>query len=198
MSFPVITIEFPQATVAMMERLKTMPERLKDGIRRAMDKAAALTVSDIQEKRLSGKGPFPVEEHRLGIHTNLLRTSLRATRAQVLDDGASTQVSLSIGTNVEYARIHEFGGQIKRVTKPGKVRLRTNKKGELLMRGNLATFANKRHKLVREVEFEGGKSYIIPIPARAPIGHGIADNAGTFTREIALQMRLALLRKGES
>lgn len=48
-----------------------------------------------------------------------------------------------IGTNRVYAAIQHLGGTIER---SGHVRLRTNRKGELLKRGNLATFAKRSHK----------------------------------------------------
>ncbi len=59
----------------------------------------------------------------------------------------------------KYAAIHQFGGRIVRVTKPGKVRLRKNKAGRTV-------FAKKTHKRAREVNKSFGKRYTIHIPAR--------------------------------
>jgi len=191
MNAPVIYIELPPETLAKIEQLKTElgQEAMLNAIRQGMDKAAALTVFDIQNKRLTGEGPFPVEEHRLGIghkNGNHLRDSLRYTPAVIEGD----TVTGGIGTNVEYAAIHEFGGVIKRTVKAGSVRLRTKRNGDLERNEwGGAIFAKRKgkgaHSQFREVSFAGGKTYEIRIPARAPIGHGIADNATTFTRAIA-------------
>ncbi len=77
---------------------------------------------------------------------------------------ASIQVNYSrtfaeVGTNLIYAPIHQFGGEIKRT---GTVHLRTRRNGQLYKRGNLATFARKSHKLA----VERPVSYTIHIPAR--------------------------------
>lgn len=48
-----------------------------------------------------------------------------------------------IGSNLVYAPIQHLGGTIKR---QGQVRLRTDRKGNLMKRGNLATFAKRSHK----------------------------------------------------
>ena len=173
-----IEIDLTERALAIIRALD--PARLLAAVARGVDVAVAQTVSDIQEKRLTGEGPFPVDEGRLGVRSGRLRQSLRAVPATI----SGGTVSAALGSNVEYAGIHEFGGTINRTVKAGKVRLRTNRDGSLLKRGNLATFANARHKGVREVPFAGGKTYQIVIPARAPIGHGLADNQEIFEREI--------------
>ncbi|BEM21571.1 TPA: phage virion morphogenesis protein [Serratia marcescens] len=48
-----------------------------------------------------------------------------------------------IGSNLVYAAIQHLGGTIKR---QGQVRLRTDRQGNLMKRGNLATFARRSHK----------------------------------------------------
>lgn len=181
MTTPVIKIELPPETLRAIERLKNLRASLQKAVEDGMNVGAALTVSDIQAQRLTGQGPYPVQDGKLGIKTGRLRSSLRHTPA--VSDDSGTMVT--IGTNVKYAAIHEFGGTINRTVKPGIARLRTNKDGSLLKRGNLATFARLKHKQVREVAYAGGKSYAIKIPARMPIGHGVADNEVTFTREIS-------------
>jgi phage gpG-like protein len=196
MNTPIIRIEIPEATRVEMERLKTAfgTEAMLEAIRQGIDAGAAQTVSNIQDTRFTGEGPFPVEEHRLGIRANRLRQSLRNSPAVVIMSGNGGSVEASIGSNVEYAAIHEFGGVIKRTVKAGSVRLRTDRKGNLLrQKDNLAIFAktkgDKAHKQFREVSFAGGNTYEIRIPARAPLGHGIADNETTFTRAIARAIR---------
>lgn len=60
----------------------------------------------------------------------------------------SDATSAMVGTNVRYAAIHHFGGEIKVHPVTDTVRLRTDAKGNLLKRGNLATFAKASHKRV--------------------------------------------------
>lgn len=77
-----------------------------------------------------------------------------------------------IGSNVPYAAIHQFGGTIERAPYGGKLRLRTDRKGNLIRRGKngkLATFAKekgaKAHKNYVERQYEV-QAYQIHIPAR--------------------------------
>lgn len=73
--------------------------------------------------------------------------------------------SAQIGTNVIYAAIHQFGGDIRRDPFAGSVRLRTDRKGNLLKRGNLATFAKKDHKQAVTRTFNSA-GFTIAMPAR--------------------------------
>jgi phage gpG-like protein len=141
-----------------------------------MDFQNQLTVAQIQAQHLSG----PTTDSSLSVRTNRLRGSVNASKAIILGTG----VASTIGSNVVYAPIHEFGGVIQRTVKAGSVKLRTNKRGEILRggkNGQLAIFAGRHHKLFKEVKFAGGKSYTITIPARAPFGHGIADRQPEYT-----------------
>jgi phage gpG-like protein len=150
------------------------PQVLLGAIAKELDLQNNLTLGHIQEKRLTGKGPYPVEQHRLGERSKHYRKSIRTSASEVV----GSTVTGAIGANLAYAGIHETGGTIQRTVKPGKVRLRTDRKGSLLgQRTNprLAVFARKSQKSVREVAYLGGRSYTIKIPARAPIGTGIED-----------------------
>ena len=143
---------------------------------REMDYQNQLTVARIQQGHLSG----PTTDSSLSVRTNRLRRSATASPSVILGSG----VVSTIGSNVVYARIHEEGGVIQRTVKAGSVKLRTNKRGDILRHGangKLAIFAGKQHKLFKEVKLKGGKSYTITIPARAPFGHGIADRLPEYT-----------------
>ncbi len=70
----------------------------------------------------------------------------------------------AVGTNKAYARIHQEGGVIHRAAFSGTVRLRTDKKGNLLKSGG-ARFAKKSHKRAAERRFTSG-GYTIRIPKR--------------------------------
>jgi len=185
MSAPMLTIELPPQTRALIERMRGLSAQIVEGIKAGMIQAAERTVTDIRNRRITdSRGPFPAGQHRLGFKSLDLRDSLYA-ETDAINKGGKANVITSIGTPLKYARIHELGGTIQRTTKPGKVRLRTNKKGQLLRNANMgAIFARKGHTLAREVAYEGGKSYKITIPARAPIGHGVADNLPSFSAEI--------------
>lgn len=162
---------------AILAGLNAAPRRILGAVARALDEQNELTVGHIKEQRLSGKGPFPASEGKLGVKTNRLRNSLRRSRAVV----TGNSVDSAIGTNVEYAGIHEFGGVITRQPFSTVVRLRTNADGSLLRnRRNGAVFAGRRHKRAVEVLGGRGRSYTITMPARRPIGSGIEDMQAAY------------------
>ena len=106
-----IQIQLPPESVAMVQRFKAMPQEFPRAIKRGMDKALLIVSGRIIERRLSGKGPFPVEEHRLGQVTQRLARSTRSTPATIDSTGETVQVTGAIGSDVFYAKIHEFGGK---------------------------------------------------------------------------------------
>lgn len=153
-----------------------------------------LTVSHLVQNRLTGRGPFDPSEHKLGERTHLLRRSARATKPVINGDS----VESSIGSNVKYAGIHEFGGTIKRVLLAGSVRLATDRKGNLLRQGKngkLAVFARPSRKSVQTISFAGGKRYEITIPARAPFRTAIEDRRVATSTAISAAI-VAYVNKG--
>lgn len=187
-----LTIGLSDEARALSEKLAQWPEAAVLAIARGMDRGAELALGKITEERFTGEGPFPPIEGRLGVRTNRLRSSLRWSKAQI----AGQSVTGGMGSNVEYLRIHELGGVIKRKVKPGKVRLREDRSGNLLRQesdARLAVFAKQKgkgaHKLYREVPYEGGGEYEIRMPARAPLGHGIADHLTDFTGAMLDELR---------
>jgi hypothetical protein len=74
-----------------------------------MNKALLIVAGRIQERRLTGHGPYPVAEHRLGERTGQLKLRTRATPATVTAQGEEAVVSGAIGSSVKYAAAHEFG-----------------------------------------------------------------------------------------
>lgn len=88
----------------------------------------------------------------------------------IIEAPTPTEAVVGVRSGIPYARIHQLGGRITRVTNPGTVRLRTNKKGELIRQSKypkLAVFARKKHKLAKEVNKSFGKRYSIYIPKRS-------------------------------
>ena len=77
-------------------------------------------------------------------------------------------MSVTVGTNITYAAIHQFGGVIQRQPAAMTLRHRTNAAGELLRQQgykNLAVFAKKSHSRARVTEVQR-KAYSITIKAR--------------------------------
>ncbi|WP_420996232.1 phage virion morphogenesis protein [Cupriavidus sp. 30B13] len=79
--------------------------------------------------------------------------------------------SAAVGTNVKYAAIHQFGGEITRAAHSGWVRLRTDARGNLVRQGkdgkaaHLAVFAKDGHKRARTVRYTSAERKV-KIPAR--------------------------------
>ena len=186
-------IKISGSALAVLPLLKNKIGAL-NAVAKAMDEVNQFTLNEIVEKRMLGiKGPFPVEEHRLGKITGFLRHSIRASKSTVSGDG----VSSSIGSSLVYAAIQEFGGTIHRPAIAGGVRLRTNARGELMRQpgGWGAVFAAKNHIRSRAVKYQG-KAYDIDIPERAPVRTAIADQESKYND--AVTSAIVNYWKGES
>lgn len=184
----------PEITITLSPEAEAVIARLGDdagllaAVARELDNQTQLTVGHIVKTRLRGKGPFPVEQHRLGERSHLLWKSLRGTKAVI----SGNAVTSSIGSNLAYAGIHEFGGTIHRKRSSGFVRLRTDARGNLLRQGangKLAIFAKKSHNRFESVRYQKG-AYDIIIPARAPVRAGIADRL----QEIGSALSAAIIK----
>lgn len=168
-----IHIQISGAALAVIPRIKNQLG-LARSLARTMDTQNQYTVAVIQQRYMSG----PTTPTTLSVRTNRLRGSIRATATAVTPGGLVS----AIGSNVVYAAIHEFGGVIKRTQMAGIIRLRTDRRGELIRRGKngkLAVFAARHHKNFRNVAARGS-SYTINMPARSPIRRGIADRAAEY------------------
>ena len=168
---------------AIVSKMEKMPADMVAAVARAMDTGNQLAIANIQQNHLTGQGPFPVEQHKLGRVTGLLRQSVHASPAVV----QGTKISSAIGSNLVYAAIHEFGGRIHHEARQTKVRLRTDAQGNLihqLKNSNLAMFARASHKRVKEVKAEV-PAYDVDMPARAPFSTGIEEKAGTYKQLIS-------------
>lgn len=90
---------------AVLESIKGFPPAMQVEIARALDLENQLTIAHSQQFYLTGPRPM-----KLGVVTNRLRGSLNAPPAVA----TATTVSSKIGTNVEYAGVHEHGftGQV--------------------------------------------------------------------------------------
>jgi hypothetical protein len=107
MSDVTVKIELPPESQALIKKFQDMPQELPKAVKRGMDFALSVVRGRIQANRLSGKGPYPPSEHRLGFGPgkgNLAR-SLREEPAVI----RGQEVTGAIGSNVFYGKIHEFG-----------------------------------------------------------------------------------------
>lgn len=166
-----LKIELSPQARKLVANFQTMPERMLIAIAQAMDKENLHTVSYIQQHHLTGQGPFPVAEHRLGVRTSRLRGSVNASPAVIQDQS----VDSGIGSNVIYAAIHEFGGRIPHKARQQTIRHRTDASGNLLRQAinpHLLVFAKKSHARVRETKVEIAAHDVV-MPERAPFRTGI-------------------------
>jgi hypothetical protein len=159
-----LRIRIPPASQRVIDDVGTLRRRILEAVARGFNKANAETVKHIQSKRLSGKGPFPVPQHRLGVVTGRLRASLRLERARVtgtrVDGGAIT-------TDVPYAAVHEFGYN-----------------SSISVGGYTRRIAGRLSRVGRHTRLRAGASRKVNFPARAPIGTGIAERETATARVI--------------
>ncbi len=157
-------IEISGNMLAAIPRIKD-----QDGYARAMahemDYQNQLTIAAIQRGHMSG----PTTDSSLSVRTNRLRSSVTASKPVILGTG----VVSTLGSNVIYAKRHEFGfdgdedvrphlrkhSQFRNFTFGGKTIRKKIRGGDIWVRGF------KRH---------------VHTSARAPFGHGIADRQPSY------------------
>lgn len=184
------------AAVAL-RRMRELPAQVRSSIAEAMDRENDNTVRHTIRNRLSGKGPFPLSQHRLGFVTRKLGQSLRATPARV----NGHVVTSTIGASVKYAAAHEFGFN-------GRVRVRSHNRtpGRQFQSGSRTigvrsaqrigalTKSGRVRKRAAIVEVDSSRLVAIRvkahhrqanIPARAPIQHGIKDRLDAYGKRIS-------------
>lgn len=153
-------------------------------ISRGMERGTLAIASRIQNERLSGRGPFPVAQQRLGIGRGdnkgysggRLRKAVRGTKPQTRDN----EVTTSIGANVSYAAAHEFGFSGTVAVKAHEVTMTKLFGRKLKAPLRFSRLASKRN---------------VKIPERRPFRAGIESNIGLLEREIAREV-VNEVRKG--
>ena len=158
----IITIQLSPSAIALADRFRQSPQEFPQAIKRGMNRALPIVAGWIQEKRLTGHGPFPVSEHRLGERTGQLKLRTGTTPAVVISEGNISTVTGKIGGQdgvplPKYAAIHEFGGTIypKQAT----------------VERQILTGRKRIRKAIR-------------IPERAPFRTGIRENMDYISGEI--------------
>lgn len=123
MPAPIIIEVTPQAR-AVIAKLRNFPLDMGQAIKRGMDDAGNTAWREITIQRFSGKGPFPVEMHKLGEVSERLKQSLFYRAATVQVAGPSVSVTGTMGSfGVKYFPVHEFGfsGLVPFKSKKGKI-----------------------------------------------------------------------------
>lgn len=200
-----LNIGFDERSQETIRAMRMMPQEMLAAIARGMDKGLALALGKITRERFTGKGPFPVGERRLGVRSNRLRSSLRWNVTGLPGQAggepsriAGQTVTGSMGTNAEYAGVHEYGfsGEVQVrsfrrqvsptqfVTKGGGVAKGTKKLGKAAFKDALGMEQVRSHR--RRMN----------MPERAPLRTGLADHGGTITRKIGSEMQAEWVSKG--
>ncbi len=104
MSAPQITIQFSPRAQQLMANLSDL-RGVQNGIRRGVDLALQETVGVIQRQFLNYPSGGPTTPEGLRHISGRLFKSVRATKAVISGD----TVTATIGSNVKYAAVHEFG-----------------------------------------------------------------------------------------
>lgn len=174
-----LKIELTKEAQETLRAVQTLPEHILEGIAAAMDDQNQQTISHEQQNYLN----FPKDEPPVAIGlrhmSGRLIHSVTASKAKVIGQA----VQSSIGSNVVYAAVHEFGYEGEQQVSaharhvasrdvyqigervPGKRAKRT-----LVQKGEVGVRAHTRH---------------VNIPARAPIQHAIEDRADDYSRAIS-------------
>lgn len=192
-----VNIKITRDESAAMLRIKDVMQDLLQPLARAWNQGSQEVVGRAVKNRFTGRGPFPVSQNRLGIRTNRLRKSLRATLVQINE--SSGEMSSSMGSNVSYFAPHEFGlrgrVQVAGHTRRAVAENRRTPSGRLTK----ATTGKLKQNFKRG---RAGYSYVRPhtrnvnTPARRPLGTEINNTQTmlTFSQKIRSVLNL-ILRK---
>ena len=166
---PDINIQISDEAVARMQAGFRDRAGLAQAIAKAMDKQNKLTVAHIQKTRLSQRGP-----ETLGVRTNRLRSSVRRNDAVAQVTADSIVINSSIGSNVKYAAVHEFGFD-------GVVTVGAHKR----KKKSLETLFGKRRKVRKADISVGSHSRKMNVAERAPFRRGIHDREVEYGKAIS-------------
>jgi phage gpG-like protein len=147
MNIEISGVEEAMARIGAAELLRRVARGIHD--------ANQLAVAHISMRKLSSKGPTT-----LAVQSDRLRSSVRSTEPQIV----GTSVLSSLGSNVKYAGVHEYG------TGPYTIRARN---GKALRWGTPSGI-----RFARTVRHPGH-------PARRMFASGVEEKLGAYERLIA-------------
>lgn len=172
----------PQAQ-AILRRTQYFVPVMAEAVARAVDRENELTIGEIQRLRLSRRGP-----DTLGVVTNRLRSSV--SRAPAVISADRRRVVSSIGSNVRYAGVHEYGFK-----GPVYVRHHQRRTFGTFTTGGVAVLDPRTGRIRKQrkrtiqlttgTTFVRGHTRLVDIKARAPFRRGIAARAGAYSTAIS-------------
>lgn len=110
-----INVVVPPKSVAYLEKLSGLSERAVPlAIQRGLDRGLQIVKQRLVERRLTGSGPFPPDQHRLGQVTGDLAASVSVTPSVI----QGNKVVGSIDSDLIYAPVHEYGAVISAKNAP--------------------------------------------------------------------------------
>lgn len=199
-----ITFTASAEVLPLLEKLRNLPEVAVRAVQRGMALAGTEALGNAVKFRFTGKGPFPVSEHKLGQRTNRLRQSMAFTQPVINPDRRT--VEMRFGSNVSYFAIHEFGFT-GRVRVKGHIRAAVNDPNRAPVgsqRGRVTrkTINEKKNSIL--VKGRNNFAYVKPhtrnlvIAARAPLGTELSSQRtqDAYFSEIGRELVAALGRKG--
>lgn len=138
--------------------LARAPDSMMQALAKGVAKGSQTLLGLVVRDRFTGKGPFAPSLRKLGVVTGRLRRSLTHSEPRVSGDG---EMTVAMGSNVKYFRVHEFGFE-------GSVRVKAH---------------NRKGRPVRE------HARSVRIQARAPLRAGIEQHgAGAYSRALSRQI----------
>jgi phage gpG-like protein len=162
-----VNIEFSKRAQEILEAPGGLTPRVQNAIQRAMNAAMEEVAGKIVDKRLSFPKGGKTTLEGLRVDSSRLRRSMmrggpaNASKAAAWDGLACVG---SIGTNVRYAAVHEFGGTFTR---------RSRTRGSSRLRSAL------------QLSRVGGKSFSVTYPARAPVRKTVEENRAFFAAAVS-------------
>jgi phage gpG-like protein len=108
-----VNVTITPASLAYLKKISDMPKQVPAAIKRGLDSGLEIVKDRLIHRRLSGQGPYPVSQHRLGQVTGLLQATV-TTRSVV----QGNKVIGYVGSDAPYAGVHEYGAVISAKNAP--------------------------------------------------------------------------------
>lgn len=170
-----VSITLSPRAQALLAAAPAWPIALKSAIAAALDKQNGLSVGHITKTKLKRRGPLT-----LGVVSSRLWTSVRSTKPVITGDA----ILSSIGSNVRYAGVHEFG--FSGIVKVGGFTRRQPSNDQV--NGHRRGFtARQRRETVTATGFARVRAHTrrVKMPARAMFRSGIEERLPAYSAAIS-------------
>lgn len=179
-----ISIELSEEGTRAYHAITDFQGKILPAVTRGLDLGLELALGRTLATRFTGRGPFPVADHRLGIITGRLRSSIRRSAARTVNGN----VEAAVGTNVKYFGVHEYGFDGSVAVKAHKRTGYRNDQGKVLSK-RAAQKQTKKGKSVTERTGEvKAHSRRVKVPARAPLRTGLEANKQLIADALSRQL----------